>query len=162
MGAVFALQGFGMIGVLASIGVLQSSLINAHGNADVWFVYLVIKQIVTVVYVLLFNSLGLDALMISMVVLNYVMWVPSLFIVARILNMPLLRYVGSFAVPAMSTILMLVAVEAVRMLGQPWPTSLRLVASIGAGTALYALAVFVLARDQLGRMRDIVLKRART
>jgi len=162
VGAVFALQAFGMIGVLASIGVLQSSLINAHGNADVWFVYLVIKQVVTVVYVLLFNSLGLDALMISMVVLNYVMWIPSLFIVARILNMKLLRYIGSFAVPAMSTILMLVGVEAMRLLGQSWPMSLRLIASIGVGATLYAIAVFVLARDQVGRMLDIVLKRART
>jgi teichuronic acid exporter len=161
VGAVFALQAFGTIGVLASIGVLQSSLINSHGNADVWFVYLAIKQVVTVVYILLFNSLGLDALMISMVVLNYVMWIPSLFIVARILEMPILRYVGSFAVPAMSALLMLVAVEGVRLLGVSWPTGLRLVVSIAVGASLYAIAVLVLARDHLSRMRDIVLRRAR-
>lgn len=157
--AVFALQAFGAIGVLASIGVLQASLINAHGNADLWFVYLAIKQVVTVVYVLLFNSLGLDALMVSLIVLNYVMWVPSLFIVARILHLPVLRYVGSFAVPAMATVLMLVAVEGMRLLGASWPVGLRLAGSIGVGAALYAATVLVLARDQLGRMRDIVLKR---
>lgn len=161
VGAVFALQAFGTIGVLASVGVLQSSLINAHGNADVWFVYLAIKQIVTVVYILLFNSIGLDALMISMVVLNYVMWVPSLFIVARILELPMLRYVGSFAVPAMSTLLMLVVVEGMRLLGASWPAGLRLVFSIAVGASLYAIAILALAHDQLSRIRDIVLRRAR-
>jgi O-antigen/teichoic acid export membrane protein len=158
IGAEFALQAFGAIGVLASIGVLQSSLINAQGGAEVWFVYLLIKQVVTVVYVLLFYPLGLDALMVSLVVLNYVMWVPSLFIVARILDLPVLRYVSSFAVPVIATTLMLVAVEAIHLMGPSWPTGARLIVSVAAGAAIYATTVLMLARDQLARMRDIVLK----
>jgi len=156
--AIFPLQAFAAIGVLASIGVLQSSLINAHGSADVWFVYLLIKQIVTVVYVLLFNAFGLQTLMISLVVLNYVMWVPALFVVARILELPVWRYVSSFTVPAMATVAMLVAVEGVRRLGVPWPPTLRLAASVTTGAVVYTAVGLLLARDQLGRMRDIVMK----
>lgn len=157
--ATFVLQSFCAIGVLASIGVLQSSLINSHGRADVWFVYLLIKQVVTVAYVLLFSGQGVDALMVSMVVINYVMWLPALTIVARILDMPLLRYIGSFAVPALATAAMLVAVMVVRTAMQGTNMELRLAASILSGAAVYAAVVLALARDQLGRMRDVVLKK---
>jgi len=54
--AVFAAAGVGAIGLLASIGVLQSSLINSHGNAELWFAYVLIKQAITVIFVLLFYN----------------------------------------------------------------------------------------------------------
>jgi len=157
--AVFSLQAFGAIGVLTSIGVLQSSLINAHGDAAVWFVYLLIKQAVTVAYILLFNGLGLNALMISLIVLNYAMWIPTLFIVARILRLSTLRYVGSFTVPVLATILMILAVFGVRVLGASWPVSIRLGLSIVVGATLYVATVLLLARDQIARMRTIVFRR---
>ena len=156
--AIFALQAFSAIGILASIGVLQSSLINSHGNADVWFVYLMIKQVITLVYVLLFYNLGIDALLVSLIAINYGMWIPTLFITARILRLPMLSYVGSFAVPALATGAMLVTVECVRLSLAGWHIELRLIACIMAGAAVYAGVVFLLARDQLGRMRDIILK----
>lgn len=159
--AIFALQAFSAIGILASIGVLQSSLITSHGNADVWFVYLLIKQVVTVVYVLLFNHLGIDALMASLVAINYAMWVPTLFIVARILGLPVLRYVGSLAVPALATGFMLLAVEGVRYVGAGWTVELRLALAIVAGAASYAGVIVLLARGQLLRVRDVVVKRRR-
>jgi O-antigen/teichoic acid export membrane protein len=158
-GAVFALQTFGAIGVLTSIGVLQSSLINAHGDAAVWFTYLLIKQGVTVTYILLFNRQGLDALMLSMIAINYTMWIPTLFIVARILRLSTLRYVSSFAVPAAATFLMVLAVCGIRSLGSSWPVSVRLCLSIAAGGAIYTTTVLLLARDQLERMRGIVFRR---
>lgn len=160
-GAVFALQCFSAIGLLASIGVLQSSLINAHGKAGVWLVYLLIKQGVTLAYVLLFSSMGLDALMVSLVAVNYAMWVPTLFIAARILKLPLLHYVGSFGVPAMATVAMVVAVEAVHLVTTDWPAVQRLVVEVTVGAALYAGLVLLLARDQLARVLDIVLKRGK-
>ena len=156
-----ALQAFSAIGVLASVGVLQSSLITSHGNADVWFTYLVIKQVVTVVYVLLFNRLGVDALMSSLVVINYAMWTPTLFIVAGILGLPVLRYVGSLAVPALASGLMLAVVEGARFLGADWPVAMRLGASVAIGAAVYIGTVLILARDQLGRIREIAVRRGR-
>jgi O-antigen/teichoic acid export membrane protein len=159
--AVFALQAFSAIGILASVGVLQASLITSHGNADLWFVYLLIKQVVTVIYVLLFNSLGINALMLSLVAINYAMWVPTLFIVARILGLPTLRYVGSLAVPALATGFMVVTVEAIRVVGMGWAVELRLAAAIIAGAAIYAGVVLALARNQLARIRDVVKRRGR-
>lgn len=159
VGAIYALQVFGGIGLLTCIGVLQSSLINSHGDADVWFVYLLIKQGVTVAYILLFSGLGVNALMTSMLVISYVMWIPTLFIVARILHLPLLRYLGSFAVPAMATVAMLVGVEAAHFALAAWPAALRLIVCTGVGAVLYSGIVLVLARDQLDRMRRIVLQR---
>jgi O-antigen/teichoic acid export membrane protein len=157
--AVVALQAFSAIGLLACIGVLQSSLINSHGTAEIWLVYLLIKQIVTVVYILLFNALGVDALMLSLVAINYVMWVPTLFVVARILGLPVLSYIGSFAVPAMATAAMLVAVEATRLGLAGSPAGVRLVASVMVGAAVYTGLVALLARDRLRRVFDVVLKR---
>src|SRR5262249_41015361 len=143
------------------IGVLQASLITSHGNADVWFVYLVLKQVVTVVYVLLFNRLGIDALMLSLVAINYAMWVPTVFIVARILDTPVLRYLGSLAVPTLAVGLMLLTVGLVRLLGAEWGSELRLAVSIIGGAGVYCGVVFLLARDRLWRMRDVILKRRR-
>lgn len=157
--AVFALQAFSAIGILASIGVLQSSLITSHGNADLWFVYLLIKQVVTVVYVLLFNSLGINALMASLVAINYAMWIPTLFIVARILGLSTLRYAGSLTVPALATGFMVVTVEAVRVVGMGWPVEIRLAAAVVAGAAIYAGVVLALAREQIGRIRKVVARR---
>lgn len=159
IGAVYALQAFGAIGLLTCIGVLQSSLINSHGDADVWFAYSLIKQGVTVAYILLFGSFGVNALMNSMLVINYVMVIPTLFIVARILHLPVLRYLGSFAVPAMATVAMLVGVEATRFALAGAPAELRLISCIATGALLYAGVVLVLARDQLDRMRRLILRR---
>jgi hypothetical protein len=53
---------------------------------------------------------------------------------------------------------MLVAVEAIHLMGPSWPTGARLIVSVAAGAAIYATTVLMLARDQLARMRDIVLK----
>ncbi len=158
-GAIFALQGFCAIGLLACISVLQSSLITSHGNADIWFVYQLIKQIVTLVYILLFHNLGVDALMLSVVVITYVMWTPTVFIAARILGLPLWKYLISFAVPVLATLAMVVAVEGVQVLLMHGNVIVRLAACIAVGGIVYTGVVLVLARDQLERMRQIVLRR---
>jgi hypothetical protein len=90
------------------------------------------------------------------------MWVPTLFIVASILGLPVLRYVGSLAVPALATGFMVVAVEAVRVVGMGWAVELRLAAAIVAGAAVYAAVVLVLARDQIGRIIQVVKRRGRS
>ncbi len=159
VGAVLALQVFCAIGLLACIGVLQSSLINSHGEAEVWFVYLLIKQVVTVAYILMFNNLGVDALMTSLLVITYVMWIPTLFIVARILRLTLRTYLGSFAVPALATIAMLLCVEALQVLLRGWQVEFRLVACVLVGATVYAGIVAILAREQLTRMKELVLRR---
>ena len=56
---------------------------------------------------------------------------------------------------------MLLAVEGVRYVGAGWTVELRLALAIVAGAAVYAGVIVLLARGQLLRVRDVVVKRRR-
>src|SRR5262249_8710096 len=54
--AIPAVQGFCLLGLITSIGVLQASLIKGLGYAGLWFYYMLAKQLMTAFYVVLFHT----------------------------------------------------------------------------------------------------------
>lgn len=157
--AVPIVQAFCVIGVLTAVGILQASLIRSQGKADLWLYYIVLKQIVTVLYVFLFARWGLGALTLSLVVLNVVMWIPTVQMVARILGISVLTYLASFALPVAATIV---------MWGVGWfaqhelagaPVALRLALTIGAAALSYGAVILLLGRSQLQQLAGFVRKR---
>ncbi|KKB12929.1 hypothetical protein VE25_04585 [Devosia geojensis] len=158
-GAVIAVQAFCALGLLASIGVLQSSLVKSQGQANLWFYYLVAKQVGTILYVLLFHSWGVDALTIAVVIQNYLMWLPAAYMVASILGVSLFAYLWSFAVPTFATLVMAGAGLAAQHALADTDPVLRLAATIGLCAVVYTLVLAVLARRRLMQMKSAVLKR---
>lgn len=158
-GAVVAVQAFCALGLLASIGVLQSSLVKSQGQADLWFYYLIAKQAGTLLYVLLYYSWGVDALITAIVIQNYVMWLPTAHMVARILKVSLASYLASFALPILATLAMSGAGLATQNYLADADALVRLPATIGICAVVYVLVLLVLARKRLLQVNAVIFKR---
>jgi O-antigen/teichoic acid export membrane protein len=157
--AVPVVQAFCALGVLTAVGILQASLIRSQGQADLWFYYVLSKQAVTVLYVFLFAGWGLLPLTVSLVVLNALMWMPTLHMVVRLLGISLLSYLGSFALPVLATAVMWGAGWLVqREMGEAEPL-LRLVATVGVAAASYGAVIVVLGRERLLRLVGFVRRK---
>ncbi|HWV21633.1 MAG TPA: lipopolysaccharide biosynthesis protein, partial [Devosia sp.] len=154
--AVPVVQAFCALGVMTAVGILQASLIRSQGQADLWFYYVLSKQAVTVLYVFLFAGWGLLPLTVSLVVLNGLMWMPTLHMVVRLLGISLLSYLGSFALPVLATAVMWgVGWLVQREMGAAEPI-LRLAATVGVAAASYGAVIVVLGRERVQRMVGFV------
>jgi O-antigen/teichoic acid export membrane protein len=158
-GAVVAVQAFCAFGLLASIGVLQSSLVKSQGQADLWFYYLIAKQAGTLLYVLLYHSWGVDALTTAIVIQNYVMWLPAAHMVARILGVSLVKYLASFALPILATLTMSAAGLATQHYLADADPLVRITATIGICAVVYVLVLLVFARKRLLQVNAVIFKR---
>ncbi|WEK05804.1 MAG: lipopolysaccharide biosynthesis protein [Candidatus Devosia phytovorans] len=159
--AVPVVQAFCVLGVLTSVGILQSSLIRSQGQADLWFYYVLGKQAVTVLYIFLFAGWGLVPLSISLVILNIVVWLPTVHMVVRLLGTSALAYLSSFALPTLATGVMWACgwmVQNELSNAEPW---LRLGATISAAASSYAAVVLLLGRDRIWKLISFVKRRGR-
>lgn len=156
--AIGAVRAFCAIGLLASVGVLQSALIRSQGQAGLWLFYMLARQGMTVLYIAFFHSWGLDALVTAIAIQTYLMWLPAVHMVMRLLNISLIAYFKPFIAPALAAAAMFVAVSAIKeaMPGEP---ILRLLASIGGGAIVYCLVLLLTARSQLNRVLSLMLSR---
>ena len=157
--AVPAVQGFCALGLLSSVGVLQSSLIRSQGQANMWFYYLVAKQALTIFYVLLFYSWGINALVTAVVIQNYLMWLPSVMMCAQILRVPMLNYLMGFAKPALATLFMYFVTTLIKAHIHGLPPLAALGLTIGTGGLAYTAFLTALAWKNMFQMRDLVLRR---
>nr|WP_314259306.1 lipopolysaccharide biosynthesis protein [uncultured Devosia sp.] len=159
--AVPVVQAFCVLGVLTSVGNLQSSLIRSQGQADLWFYYVLGKQAVTVLYIFLFAGWGIVPLSISLVILNFVVWLPTVHMVVRLLGISAFAYLGSFALPTLATGVMWACgwwVQHELTNADPW---LRLGITIGASASSYASVIFLLGGERIYTMVNFVKRRGR-
>jgi teichuronic acid exporter len=159
LSAVPVVQAFCVLGLLTAVGTLQSSLIRSQGQADLWFYYIVGKQAVTVLYIFLFSGWGVVALTTSLVILNILIWLPTLHMVVRLLGISIWSYLGSFALPVAATLVMggcgwLVQTE---LAGAD--AVLRLAATIGAAALGYGAVMLLLGVERLRTLVGFVRRR---
>ena len=157
--AVPVVQAFCVLGVLTAIGILQSSLIRSQGQVDLWFYYVLGKQVVTVLYIFLFSGWGLVPLTVSLVILNLLMWLPTIHMVVRLIGISVLAYLGSFALPVIATLAMWALGSVVQaQLVQAEP-ALRLGTTIGAAALCYGAVVLLVGRTRLAALAGLVRRR---
>jgi O-antigen/teichoic acid export membrane protein len=147
--AVPVVQALCALGLLTAIGVLQSSLVKSQGQADLWFYYIAGKQLVTILYVYLFSSWGVSALTNALVLQNFLMWLPTVYMVVRLLGISAWSYLASFALPVFATASMVgvgMVVQSQLVAVEPW---LRLGGTIGICAVTYAVIVLALGRRRL-------------
>ncbi|SEQ41965.1 Membrane protein involved in the export of O-antigen and teichoic acid [Devosia sp. YR412] len=147
--AVPVVQAFCVLGLLTSVGILQSSLIRSQGQADLWFYYILGKQLATVLYIFLFSGWGVVALTTSLVILNLLLWLPTLHMVVRLLGVSLWTYLASFALPVAATLVMWGAGWLVQAELAHTDQMLRLGATIGAAALSYGAVIVVLGRRRI-------------
>jgi len=157
--AVPVVQAFCVLGLLTAVGILQSSLIRSQGHANLWFYYILGKQAATVLYIFLFASWGVVALTTSLVILNVLLWLPTLQMVVRLLGISLWTYLRSFALPVLATLTMCACGWLVQHeLGTADPL-LRLATTIGAAALSYGAVIVVLGRKQIVTLVGFVRRR---
>ncbi|HTM77557.1 MAG TPA: oligosaccharide flippase family protein, partial [Devosia sp.] len=147
--AVPVVQAFCALGLLTAVGVLQASLVKSQGQADLWFYYMVAKQIITVLYVFLFSGWGVSALTNALVIQNFIMWLPTVYMVVRLLGISVWAYLASFALPIFATLVMVGAGVLIQTeLGTVSPL-IRLGATIGGCALVYGAVVLLFGRRKL-------------
>jgi O-antigen/teichoic acid export membrane protein len=157
--AVPVLQSFCAIGLLACIGVLQSSLINSHGRADLWLWYILAKQVTAALCIVLFYRYGIALLATALAVQTYLMWLPSAFLVSRLLRLDMARYLSTFLVPIGATLMMLAAIEYMRPHVADLAAHWRLIMCVTGGAAVYAVSAGLLAHRRLHAIRTLLATR---
>jgi teichuronic acid exporter len=158
--AVGAVRAFCAMGLLTSVGVLQSSLIRSQGQAGLWLFYMLARQAMTILYIAFFHNWGLDALVTALAIQTYLMWLPAVHMVTRLLNISLVSYFKPFVAPALAALAMFVAVSAIKE-ALPGDAVIRLLASIGGGAVVYTAVLLLTARSQINRILSVVLGRKR-
>lgn len=157
--AIPAVQVFCAIGLLSSIGILQSALIRSQGLAGLWLCYVVLRQAMTTVYVILFYQWGINFLVFAIAVETYGMAIPAIFIVAHILRIGVWAYLKPFLAPAVASLAMFVAVYLIREYMPATLMPLRLALCIAGGALVYVMTLLTLARDQIARVAEVLVKR---
>lgn len=113
-GAVPALRAFCAIGLLSCVGVLQAALIRARGGADWWMWYMAAKQGVIAVVIVAVAHLGTTAVAVAVAVATWAIWPVTTLKVARLIDLPLPRYLRRFLPPLFGCVVMTAAVLAFR------------------------------------------------
>lgn len=139
--AIFTVQCFCVLGMMAGLGQMQAALIRNLGRSDWWFWYQAVVQLSTIPIVLVFYRFGLDAVMLAMVVRTLILWPNSVLMAQRMLEMPLWHYIRNLQGPLIGTVVM---VGWVVLLPRLWPggsVGLTVLAQIASGAAVYALVL---------------------
>jgi teichuronic acid exporter len=152
IGAVFTVQCFCIIGVMAGLGLMQGALIRNLGRPGWWFGYQAVVQLSTIPIVLILFPFGLDAVMAGLVVRTVVLWPASVRMAQRLLDMPFLDYAQSLRGPVIGSVVMAVWVAWLPTHRPDLPPGPLLLWQVGTAAALYAL---ILALTSFGRLREI-------
>jgi O-antigen/teichoic acid export membrane protein len=158
--AVPVVQAFCVLGLLTAVGILQSSLIRSQGQAALWFYYILGKQAVTVLYIFLFSGWGVVALTTSLVILNCLLWLPTLRMVVQLLGVSIWAYLASFALPVAATLVMWGCGWLVQHELAEADVLIRLGATIGAAAMSYGAVILLLGRPRLATLMGFVRRRS--
>lgn len=157
--AVPVVQAFCVLGLLTAVGILQSSLIRSQGQADLWFYYILGKQAVTVLYIFLFSGWGVVPLTVSLVILNILLWLPTVHMVVRLLQISVWGYLSSFALPVAATVAMWGCGWLVQHELANAEVLLRLTTTIGAAALSYSAVILLLGRKRVATLVSFVKRR---
>ena len=108
--AVFALQAFSAIGIMAGLGVIQSALIRNLGAPGWWFWYQAAGQGLNWLMIPLFAPWGINAIMAAIVLRTVLLWPLSIRKVQRMLDLGFADYARSLAAPVIAVAAMIPAV----------------------------------------------------
>jgi teichuronic acid exporter len=157
--AIPVVQIFCVLGLLTAVGILQSSLIRSQGQADLWFYYILGKQLVTVLYIFLFSGWGVVALTTSLVILNCLLWLPTLRMVTKLLDISIWTYLASFALPVFATLVLWGSGWWVQQQMADAEIIMRLLATISAAALGYGAIVVVLGWRRLQTLVGFMRRR---
>ena len=140
--SLWSVRAFCVIGLISSIGFVQAALINSQGHARWWFFYQLLKQVVLLAAVVIVSQFGVSAVVWAMAIASIVIWPLTVMKSASVVGITLGRYARRFISPALSCIVMVIAVN-LAMSYMPFERDwIRLITLIIVGGAIYVLVLF--------------------
>lgn len=155
--AIMLLQALCVLGLITSIGVIQSSLINSQGRADWWFWYLLAKQVCLLATIALTYRFGVAAVVWGMVGASLLIWPITTVKSAQISGMTYLEYVRSLATPACASFIMFGGIMALRERLTGVSPSIRLACTVIAGIIIYCGLLFLTSAKSLNAVKTRIL-----
>jgi teichuronic acid exporter len=157
--AIIPLQGLCILGLITSIGIIQSSLITSQGRADWWFYYLFAKQVLLLATIGLTYRFGVAGVVWGMVVASLLIWPVTTVKTAQISGISYLNYVRSFASPGIGALVMCGGVLTARHEMSALSPPFRLVCTVILGVALYCPILLITSAKPLRIVRNRILPR---
>ncbi|MCU4654380.1 oligosaccharide flippase family protein [Roseibacterium sp. SDUM158016] len=156
-GAVFPLQCFAVMGLLAGIGIVQSALIRNAGRPDWWFWYQAVVQLSTLLIIVALHPFGLHWIMAALAVRAYLLWPFSAAKARAMLGLGWGDYFHSLRAPALATLAM---VPAVLLAGTAdLPDGACLALQVASGAAAYGTVLALLARGEIREALSLIRHR---
>lgn len=152
-GAVFPVQAFCVAGVIASIGVVQASLIQSQGKTQWWFYYQLGQQATSVLVILATYRFGLPVLMVALMTKTVLLWPVSVVMTAKLLKRSAWHYLAGFRYPVLAALIMACGMVAVSHIMPDQSQAMRLLVQVIVGIALYTPVIVFLSRDRIAELR---------
>ncbi|MEZ5778651.1 MAG: lipopolysaccharide biosynthesis protein [Paracoccaceae bacterium] len=155
MAAALPIQAFCVIGVLASIGIVQAALVTSQGRAGWWFLYQLVQQATTLAVIWAFAD-DFQAMMVAIAVKTLLLWPISIRMTTRLLGCGIAGYLRAFAAPVAATCVMAAGVLAVPYLLPGLGPAVFVPLQIVTGVLLYVPVIFALSLDRIGDLRRLI------
>jgi teichuronic acid exporter len=157
-GAVFTVQCFCVIGIMAGLGLMQGALIRNLGRADWWFWYQAVMQLSTIPIILIAYPFGLNVVMAALVVRTVALWPASVRMAQQLLDMPLWQYVQSLRGPVFGTVAMVVWVTVLPAIWPDLSGAPLLFWQVCTSAGLYALILVMISFDRMREIAGLIRK----
>ncbi|MDL2406514.1 lipopolysaccharide biosynthesis protein [Rhizobium calliandrae] len=157
--AIWPVRFFCVIGLMSGIGVVQASLITSQGKSDWWFYYQLVRNVVTILTVLLLYRYGVATIVFVLMLEVLILWPVTLWMVSRLIALSIGKYFAQFLRPIAAYVGMLAAVLGASALLQDWSPAMRLAIEIPVGAIVYTGLIFILCRERVLFLAQTTLRR---
>lgn len=157
--AIVPVQAFCSVGLIASVGIVQSSLIASQGKTNWWFYYQAVQQGITLALILSFHSFGVEVLATAIAIKTYLLWPISFLMSATLVNVSVWKYLQQMVPAAVSVFAMVIVLIVTRdSLGAFDPYS-RLTLQVLIGATVYVSLVSILSFHRIKHLVQVFQSR---
>ncbi len=156
-GAASAAQLYCVVGVVATLSIVQGALIRSMGKPDWLFWYQLAQEIATVIAIAITWRFGLEIMVAAIVAKTLLLWPVSVWMTLRLLGTSASAYAKSFLGPLLAATAM-----AACILNLPEPNGFSgLATQIAVGILVYPPILMIFSRSQLQRAWKIARSKTR-
>ena len=148
-GAIWPVRFFCVIGLMSGIGIVQASLINSQGKSNWWFYYQLVRNIVTILTILLLYKYDVATIVWAMMMGVFLLWPITLYMVSKLIDLSVWNYFAQFLRPTAACIGMLIVILAISAWLHNWPAAWRLAVEIVVGGSTYCALILLMCRQRI-------------
>ncbi len=144
-GAAGAAQLYCIVGLVATLSIVQGALIRSQGKPDWLFWYQLVQEVMTVLTIAVTWRFGLEVMVTAIVCKTFLFWPISVAMTLRLLGTSPGAYLNSILGPLLAALGMALAV----MMLPPVSGLAGLVLQVAVGIAVYPPLLFLFSRSRL-------------